>query len=58
MLVTMMKEKKTPKTMYRYSFRIRGLRVEKSKLLVFPMVEDVEPLEEVEDMEDMLTERP
>ena len=57
-LLTIMKEKNTPNTMYKYSFKILGLLVEKRRFFVFCVVEDVDPRDEVLDMDDILTEIP
>lgn len=57
MLVMSMKERKTPKTMYRYRLRTRGLREEKSR--DFVLFSDIELLlrDEVELIEETLMER-
>lgn len=57
MLVTTMKEKKTPNTMYRYNFKIRGLLWEKRRLLVLPRAKAEEFLEEADEKEEKLCEK-
>lgn len=57
-VVTIMNEKKTPNTIYRYSLRIRGLLFEKSKFLVLFIIEALELRLDVEEIDDTLAERP